>query len=115
MVKVKMKTGEYYSSDYTKYPLNSLKPFVLLFFCFLAIFLFVLLDFLLTLNLYVEVGFSFFLVTFICYWVYLIFKYPPKNINGTDMIIIKTRFEKETAKKKFKEKNNSSNNFTIKV
>ncbi len=115
MVKLKMKTGEYYSSDYTKYPLNSLKPFVLLFFFFLAIFLFVLLDFFFMSNFYVEVGFSLFLVTFICYWVYLILKYPPQSINGTDMIIIKTRFEKETAKKKFKEKNNSSNKFTRKV
>lgn len=115
MVKLKMKTGEYYSSDYTKYPLNSLKPFVLLLFIFLTIFLFVLFDLFFTLNVYIETGFSIFVTVFTYYWSYLVFKYPSQKMSGIDLIIAKTRFEKETAKKQFNEKNKTTSNFTTKV
>ena len=110
MVKLKMKTGEYYSSDYSKYPLNSLKPFILLFILFLFLFLFVLLEFFFYSNFYIEIIFSICLSVFIFYWVYLVLKYPVTKMTATDLIIAKTRFEKQTAKTKFQEKIERSKN-----
>ncbi len=108
MVKVKMKTGEYYSSDYTEYPLNSLKPFVLLFLLFVLVFLFVLFNVFVFSNVYIEIIFSLCISIFTCYWSYLVFKYPSQKMTSLDLIVAKTRFEKKIAKKKFKEKNKTS-------
>lgn len=99
-----MKTGDYYSSDYSKYPLNSLKPFAFIFLIFLFLFLFVLIKLFFFINIYIELLFSLILVLFIFYWVYLFIKYPDKKKNINDLILEKTRFEKQTAKDKFNEK-----------
>ena len=107
MIKTKMKTGDYYSADYRKYPLKSLRPFILITCFLLLLFSFVLA---ITFNLVdtdTQLSAHACLVVFLLYWMYLSKKHALPYKNLKESILERTKFEKMTAKLKFQAKKNS--------
>jgi len=104
MSKLKFTQENFFSSDYSKYPLHSLKPFLILF--FILIFLFVLTLFVSFVNTNILIEFSKFLIIIfiLLYWIYIFKKIPKKKLGEFELIRKQTRFEKQTALDKLKKK-----------
>lgn len=101
MTKTKMKTGDYYSSDYSGYPLKSLRPFIVVAFLLSSILIFILIDLLCITSPLTRFFVHFFLSCFLFYWVYTTKQKLVLNTTLKDSIRERTKFEKKTAKLNF--------------